>query len=268
MKPEPDAQAQRDLMYGQFELGSLSIFSGAFINFGYWGDLEPDREITVEERIESHAELYRQVATSLQPEPGDRLLELGCGLGVGAVLVASEYDVLVSGMDRSATLLKRALVINADAIEALGGALSFVQGSVTDLPWGDVSVDGVFAVEMLQHVDDLATVAREVHRVLRPGGRFATATFFAPDGADAAPVADLLETVASGADVIRPVGEFAADLTAAGFTDVSVKSIGEHVWRQLDRWISQTEFRVSWARNWLRCYENGLIDYYLLTGHR
>jgi len=255
-------------MYGQFDLGSLSIFSGSFINFGYWGDLEPDREITVEERIASHAELYRQVATSLEPEPGDRLLELGCGLGVGAALVASEYDVLVSGMDRSAAQLERALTINASAIKALGGALSFVQGSVTDLPWGDASVDGVFAVEVLQHVDDLATVAREAHRVLRPGGHFAAATFFAPDGVDAAPVADLLETVASGADVIRPVGEFGIDLTAAGFADVAVESIGEHVWRQLDQWIAQTEFRVSWARNWLRCYENGLMDYYLVTARR
>jgi cyclopropane fatty-acyl-phospholipid synthase-like methyltransferase len=268
MEPQPDAQAQRDLMYGQFDLGSLSIFSGSFINFGYWGELDPDREITVEERIESHAELYRQVARSLEPESGDRLLELGCGLGVGAALVATEFDVLVSGLDRSAIQLERALEINAGVIKALGGALSFVKGSVTDIPWGDVSVDGVFAVEMLQHVDDLAAVAREVHRVLRPGGRFAAATFFAPDGADAAAVADLLETVASGADVVRPVGEFAADLTAAGFADVAVESIGEHVWRQLDRWISQTEFRVSWARNWLRCYENGLMDYYLVTARR
>lgn len=255
-------------MYGQFDLGSLSIFSGSFINFGYWGDLEPDREITVEERIESHAELYRQVATRLELQPGDRLLELGCGLGVGAALVASEYDVFVSGMDRSAIQLERARAVNAEAMKSLGGALSFFQGSVTDPPWSDVSVDGVFAVEMLQHVDDLATVAREAHRVLRPGGHFAAATFFAPDGADATAAAGLLETVASGADVIRPVGEFAADLTAAGFADVAVESIGEHVWRQLDRWIGQTEFRISWARNWLRCYENGTIDYYIVTARR
>ncbi len=268
MEPESDAQAKRDLTYGQFDLGSLSIFSGSFINFGYWGELEPDREITVEERVESHAELYRQVARSLEPEPGARLVELGCGLGVGAVLVATDFDVLVTAMDRSSAQLERALAVNAGAIKALGGALSFVRGSVTDLPWGDGSVDGVFAVEVLQHVDDLAAVAREAHRVLRPGGRFAAATFFAPDTAETAAIADLLESVASGVDVIRPVGEFAADLTAAGFADVAVESIGEHVWRQLDRWIAQTEFRTSWARNFLRCYENGLMDYYLVTARR
>jgi ubiquinone/menaquinone biosynthesis C-methylase UbiE len=268
MEPEPDVQAQRDRMYGELDLSSLTLFSGSFINYGYWGELDPDREITVEERTESQAELYRQVVSRLEPRPGDRLLELGCGIGVGAVLVASEFGAIVSGMDRSSAQLERALAVNADAIEALAGALSFDRGSVTDIPWGDASVEGVYAVEMLQHVDDLAAVAREVHRVLAPGGRFATATFFAPDGADTAQLPDLIETVASGVDVVHPVGGFAADLTAAGLTEVAVESIGEHVWRQFDQWVAQTEYRDSFARNLLRCYENGTLDYYLVTARR
>jgi ubiquinone/menaquinone biosynthesis C-methylase UbiE len=268
MEPESDVQTQRDRMYGELDLSSLSIFSGSFINYGYWGELDPDHEITVDERTESQAQLYREVVMSLEPQPGELLVELGCGLGVGAALVATEFDVIVCGLDRSEAQLDRALAINAGEIKALSGALSFAQGSVTDIPWRDASVDGVYAVEMLQHVDDLASVAREVHRVLRPGGRFATATFFAPDGADTSAIPDLIETVASGVDVIRPVGEFAAYLTAAGFEHVTVESIGEHVWRQFDRWVAQTEFHDSWGRNWLRCYEHGWVDYYLLTARR
>jgi hypothetical protein len=65
--------------------------------------------------------------------------------------------------------------------------------------------------------------------------------------------------------VVRPVGEFTADLTAAGFDEVTETSIGEHVWRQFDQWVAQTEYRDSWGRNWLRCYENGWVDYYLVT---
>lgn len=268
MEPEPDVQAQRDLMYGELDLSSLTLFSGSFINYGYWGETDPDREITVEERTASQAELYRQVVSRLEPEPGDRLLELGCGLGAGAALVASEFGAIVSGLDRSQAQLERAQAVNADAIKALGGTLSYQHGSVTDIPWGDGSVDGVYAVEMLQHVDDLAAVAREAHRVLRPGGRFGAATFFAPDGADTSAIPELIETVASGVDVIRPVGDFASDLSSAGFTDVTVESIGEHVWRQFDQWIAQTEFRDTWGRNWLRCYENGIIDYFLVSARR
>jgi ubiquinone/menaquinone biosynthesis C-methylase UbiE len=191
-------------MYGELDLGSLTIFSGSFINYGYWDQLAPDHEISVEERTASQAELYRQVVSPLEPQAGQRLLELGAGIGVGAALVAREFGTSVSGLDRSPAQLTRAAETNAAALQEL--PLSYHEGSVTEIPWDDETFDGVYAVEMLQHVDDLAAVAREAHRVLVPGGRFATATFFSPDGADTAPLADLLETVASGVDVVRPVG--------------------------------------------------------------
>ncbi|SDD36184.1 Methyltransferase domain-containing protein [Glycomyces harbinensis] len=255
-------------MYGELDLSSLAIFSGSFINYGYWDAIDPGREITVAERTASQAELYRRVVALLSPPPGGELLELGSGVGVGAVLVAREFAAVVSGLDRSKAQLQRAADTNAEALDILSGRLSFHQGSVTDLPWPGESFDGVYAVEMLQHVDDLAAVAREAHRVLRPGARFATATFFAPDDAGETPVADLIETVASGVDVVRPIGDFTADLEAAGFTDVTATSIGDHVWRQFDQWVAQTEYRDSWGRNWLRCYENGWIDYYAVSARR
>lgn len=265
MEQEIDVQAQRDLMYGELDLGSLTIFSGSFINYGYWDDeVAPDRDITVEERTASQAELYRQVVSRLATPPGVQLLELGCGIGVGAALVAREFAAYVSGLDRSKAQLARAAETNAADLQKLAGRLSFHEGSVTQIPFPADSFDGVYSVEALQHVDDLAAVAREARRVLRPGGHFAAATFFAPNDA-ATPLADLIETVASGVDVVRPVSTFADDLAAAGFTDVEVEPIGEHVWRQFDRWVAQTEYRDSWGRNWLRCYENGWIDYYILT---
>lgn len=268
MEQETEVQAQRDFMYGELDLGSFAIFSGSFINYGYWGALDPDREITVEERTASQAELYRQVVARLEPQAGQRFLELGSGIGVGAALVARECGVAVAGLDRSPAQLARAAEANAAALADMPERLSYREGSVTAIPWDAETFDGVYAVEMLQHVDDLGAVAREAHRGLKPGGRFAAATFFAPDGADTTPVADLIETVASGVDVIRPVGEFAADLAAAGFADVTATSIGEYVWRQFDRWVAQTEFRDSWGRNWLRCYENGWVDYYLVTARK
>ncbi len=254
-------------MYGEHDLSSLAIFSGSFINYGYWTGAQGDRPITVDERTESQAEMYRQVVSRLEPRLGDRLLELGCGIGVGAAMVAHEFGVMVTGLDRSDEQLERARDVNAEAIAGLPDRLSFEKGSVTDLPVADNAVEGVYAVEMLQHVDDLAQTAREVGRVLRPGGRFATAGFFAPE-AGRTPIAELIETVESGIDVIRPVGEFAADLGDAGLEDVRVDSIGEHVWPYFDRWVAQTEYADSWGRNWLRCYENGWIDYYMVTARR
>ena len=254
-------------MYGEQDLSSLSLFSGSFINYGYWGEL-PDRDITIEERTASQAEMYRQVTASLEAGPGDELLELGCGIGVGAALVASETGAAVTGLDRSDDQLARAAEANRSALAELDGRLSFRKGSVTDIPAPDGSFDGVYSVEMLQHVDDLVQVVAEVHRLLRPGGRFAAATFFAPGPDGVRHVEELIETAAEGVDVVHLIGDFESDLREGGLNDVRARSIGEHVWRQFDRWVSQTEHRGTWGRNWLRCYENGWIDYYLLTGRR
>jgi len=267
MEQEIDVQAKRDLMYGELDLSSLSLFSGSFINYGYWGEVAPGRDITLAERTASQAELYRRVLARLPTPPGAQLLELGCGIGVGTALVAREYAAYTTGLDRSKAQLARAADVNAEALELLSGRLEFQEGSVTDLPFPADSFDGLYSVEALQHVDDLAAVAREARRVLRPGGHFAAATFFTTDAAADRPLADLLETVASGIDVLRPATAFAADLDAAGFAHVAVEPVGEHVWRQFDRWMSQTEFRDSWGRNWLRCYENGWIDYYIVSAH-
>ncbi len=254
-------------MYGEHDLSSLTLFSGSFINYGYWGEL-PDRPITVEERTESQAELYRQVVARLEPAPGEELLELGCGLGVGAALTAAETGAAVTGLDRSDDQLERAAEVNRTALTELGGRLSFRKGAVTEIPAPDASFDAVYSVEMLQHVDDLVQVVAEVHRVLRPGGRFAAATFFAPGLEGASHIAEMIETVGDRIDVIHLVGDFESDLREGGLREVRVQSIGERVWHGFDRWISQTEYRDSWGRNWLKCYENGWIDYYLLTGRR
>ncbi|MEU5873629.1 methyltransferase domain-containing protein [Glycomyces sp. NPDC047369] len=265
MEQEIDVQAKRDLMYGELDLSSLSLFSGSFINYGYWGDTDPGRDLTLAERTASQAELYRQTLARIPTPPGVQLLEIGCGIGVGTALVAREYAAYTTGLDRSKAQLARAADANAEALERLSGRLQFQEGSATELPFPGDSFDGAYSVEALQHVDDLAAVAREARRVIRPGGHLAAATFFAPLGAGDGPLADLLETVASGVDVVHPLGAFTADLEAAGFTDVAAESIGGHVWHQFDRWVSQTEFKDSWGRNLLRCYENGWLDYYIVT---
>jgi SAM-dependent methyltransferase len=47
----------------------------------------------------------------------------------------------------------------------------FVQGRSEAMPLGDGSVDAVVSVNAIDHVDDFAVTAREIGRVLRPGGR-------------------------------------------------------------------------------------------------
>jgi SAM-dependent methyltransferase len=89
-----------------------------------------------------------------------RLLDVGCGTG-GAALVLSRHGIAV-GLDQAPDSFRiskdrpyrHRVVARADG----------------PLPLGDASFDVVCALDILEHLDDDAAAARELHRVVRPGG--------------------------------------------------------------------------------------------------
>jgi len=255
-------------MYGEHDLSSSGLFSGHFINFGYWKDLTPGERISVAERTESQANLYRTVLSRLQIDPGDVLLEVGCGIGVGAALALREFDPsAVWGLDYSQDQLDRARRVHAEMLAEHPDRLVLRQGSALALPFEDSTFSKCFSVEAAQHFEDLATFATEAHRVLEPGGRLAVTTFFTPHATAIQDLRRLINTIDSGIDVVRPIDSFRDDLLRAGFADVHIENIGDHVWHGFDAWMEQTEFKNSWGRNWLRADHDGLIDYYLVTAN-
>lgn len=249
-------------VYGVGDLAALPVFAGGFINFGYWAGIPLDGELTVEQRIASQQALYDLVVAALGIGPGDRVLEVGSGRGLGARRVLGRGPALVRGVDLVPEQVARAAEANDDP------RVAFVQGASDDLPFPDGSFDALLSVEAAQHFEDVPGFARESARVLAPGGRFAVTTFFARTADAGARLAELLETFASGLDRAHLVDDVVRDLRGAGFADVTALSIGEHVWRALDRWLAQGPRPDRWDRNWLRAAERGLVDYYLVTARK
>lgn len=266
--PGNSGAARRATMYGEDDLSSIAIFSGNYINFGYWQEFTPGL-ISVGERTESQANLYRAVLRRLKIDPTDVALEVGCGIAVGAALALREFDPrTVHGLDLSQHQIDRATKINAELVIQQPDRLVLQQGSALELPYAGETFDKCYSVEAAQHFEDLTRFASEAYRVLRPGGRLAVATFFTPHPTALDELRRLIETISSGVDVISAIDSFRDDLLEAGFVDVGVESLGDHVWRGFDAWIEQTEFSEGWGRNWLKAYNRGLIDYYLVTADR
>ncbi|MGH3838282.1 MAG: class I SAM-dependent methyltransferase [Pseudonocardiaceae bacterium] len=266
--PGNSGSSRRAAMYGEDDLSSLAIFSGNYINFGYWQDFTPGL-ISVDERTESQADLYRAVVRRLKIDPTDAALEVGCGIAVGTALTLREFDPsAVYGLDLSPDQIDRAARVNAELIAQHPDRLVLQQGSALELPFADEMFDKCYSVEAAQHFEDLAAFASEAYRVLRPGGRIAVTTFFTPHTTALDGLRRLIETIDSSVDVVLTIDSFRDDLLKAGFVDVGVESIGEHVWHGFDAWMDQTEFRASWGRNWLTAYNQGLIDYYLVTADK
>ncbi|MFC8506724.1 class I SAM-dependent methyltransferase [Streptomyces sp. NPDC057411] len=258
--------------YGPANLSGEPIFAGGFINFGYWRGIDVTAPLSVADRIRSQQDLYRHIWDAVAPMEQLRLLEVGCGLGMGCALALRERrPAEVTGMDIHSAQLARAQQAHAALLEQEPGRLRFAQGAAELMPFADAEFDVVVSVEAAQHFPDLEAFAAETARVLRPGGRVAIASFFT-SGDDApgegAALAQLLDTFANGLDIAHPVTALTDALTAAGLSDVRVESLGPQVWAGWDAWLSHVCAPDTWARNFLRAYERRILDYYLVTAHR
>jgi ubiquinone/menaquinone biosynthesis C-methylase UbiE len=97
---------------------------------------------------------------------GKAVLDLGCGSGENTVLLARR-GADVQALDISDSLVdlaKKRLVVNG-----VREGVTFHVGSAHALPFPDCSIDVVFGMAILHHLD-LELTSREVWRVLRPGG--------------------------------------------------------------------------------------------------
>ena len=106
---------------------------------------------------------------SVQNRSSIKILEIGCGPGAGPSWFIAREGFSLYGMDGSATAIEKAKKRFHD--EGLKG--EFVEGQLNKIPWPGAFFDCVVDIACLQHnaEDDTRTILREVHRVLKPGGR-------------------------------------------------------------------------------------------------
>jgi ubiquinone/menaquinone biosynthesis C-methylase UbiE len=96
--------------------------------------------------------------------PGSRALELGCGTGVFLEMTARS-GATIHGLDLSEDLLAKARTKLSRFPNVI-----LDQGNAEQMPYPDAEFDTVYGSSVLHHLD-LDTALREVHRVLKPGGR-------------------------------------------------------------------------------------------------
>src|SRR2546423_4164127 len=133
-------------------------------------------EFASEERLEKRNQIYRQLIEGISAEQylfqsieesrPTRVLEVGCGAGAMSQRVRDELGAEVVAVDSSERMVELTRQRGIEAYVA----------DVTELPFGEAEFDCVFAGWVLYHVLDRDRAISECARVLRPGGRFTTAT--------------------------------------------------------------------------------------------
>ncbi|MFO7539906.1 MAG: class I SAM-dependent methyltransferase [Chloroflexota bacterium] len=143
----------------------------------YWNDHIHDLEIAV--HPVGTAEFFRELdayrfdklrylpqVVDFDGYAGQRLLEVGCGVGIDLARFA-RGGAVVTGIDLSETAVS--LARQNFAQQGLTGALQTMNGEA--LEYDEASFDVVYAHGVLQYTADPARMVGEIRRVLRPGGQ-------------------------------------------------------------------------------------------------
>src|ERR1043165_6718006 len=109
---------------------------------------------------------WMQAAVGFDDFRGKRLLEIGCGTGTD-LLQFARGGAQVTGLD----LTPRSIEIARRRFAVYGQSGTFAIGDAENLAFPDESFDAVYSFGVLHHTPDTERAIREVHRVLRRGGR-------------------------------------------------------------------------------------------------
>ena len=153
------------------------------------------------------------LAELLKPQPGERLLDIGSGIGGPARWMSAKYDVHVTGVDLTPEFCEAARALNAAC--GLADRVTIVEGSALDLPVPDGAFDRAYSQNVVMNIADKRRFYREAFRALRPGGVLALSNVCAgPAGPPYFPV-PWAETAATS--FLDSLEEMRAGLEAAGF---------------------------------------------------
>jgi ubiquinone/menaquinone biosynthesis C-methylase UbiE len=230
----PDARLSVAEIYETVATNALSE-TGLYLNLGYW----PDGTDSVDAASRSLVHLLGRAAGL---GPGDRVVDVGYGFGDQDAEWAEAFGpAAIVGLN--VTESQVATARRRIAERGLDDRVDLRFGSATGMPLAAESFDAVLALECAFHFDTRADFFREAARVLKAGGRIATA-----DILPAAPAGDPLGRAVQRAtwamtahtwkipraNAVRP-GRYAEQLEAAGFTNVRITSIREQVYAPLHR---------------------------------
>ncbi len=209
--------------------------------------------------------------THLALQPGETLLDVGCGVGIEACRIAHDRpDTHVIGLDREAMLSEAAARASDQDI-----AVRWLEGQAESIPLPDESVDACMTERVLKYLPDPARGIAEMVRVLKSDGRVAcfeldyAATILGGDPNIATLVANLLNDSVGDPRMGRRLPTL---FHAAGLVDVTFHpvifsppwpvheaTIGNPVRAAIARGDLASDPTLAWLDSQAAAHANGLM---------
>ncbi len=145
------------------EDGILEFYWGDHIHLGHYGSPPRSKDFLTAKADFVH-EMVRWGGLDTLPA-GTTVLDVGCGIGGSSRILAKDYGFAVTGVTISPQQVKRAQELTAEGLNA-----QFLVDDAMNLSFPDGTFDVVWSIEAGPHMPDKAIFAKELLRVLKPGG--------------------------------------------------------------------------------------------------
>ncbi|XP_028783812.1 cycloartenol-C-24-methyltransferase-like isoform X1 [Neltuma alba] len=146
------------------------VVTGAYE--AYWGEslhfASRWKGETLRESIKRHEHF---IAMQLGLKPGQKVLDVGCGVGGPAIEISRFSKTSVTGLNNNEYQINRAKELSR--LHGTDQICDFVQGDFMNIPFPDNTFDAVYAIEATVHSPDAYECYKEIYRVLKPGQCFA-----------------------------------------------------------------------------------------------
>ncbi|KAM7279531.1 hypothetical protein ACFE04_006665 [Oxalis oulophora] len=172
--------------------------------------------------------------TKLDLKPGQKVLDVGCGIGGGDFYMAEKYDVDVVGIDLSINMISFAL----ERAIGLKCSVEFEVADCTTKEYPEGSFDVIYSRDTILHIQDKPSLFRTFYKWLKPGGKVLITDYCRSAGTPSSEFAEYIKQRGYDLHDVETYGQMLRD---AGFDEVTAEDRTDQFLRVLQRELTAIE---------------------------
>ncbi|KAK4395642.1 Phosphoethanolamine N-methyltransferase 1 [Sesamum angolense] len=176
----------------------------------------------------------REFVAKLDLQPGQKVLDVGCGIGGGDFYMAEKYDVHVIGIDLSVNMISFAL----ERAIGLKCAVEFEVADCTKKEYPDGTFDVIYSRDTILHIQDKPALFRSFYKWLKPGGKVLISDYCRNDGTPSAEFAEYIKQRGYDLHDVKAYGQMLRD---AGFDEVIAEDRTDQFIKVLEKELNEVE---------------------------